>query len=348
LDFAGVATKSKIQYKGGNLMDTPSFESRAIGCLMGLAIGDAMGAPVEGWSVGQIKEKYGRVEGFLRPDSVVTDDTEYAIMTAKLLLKFGPTITLQNIIDTWMEMIKEGELAGGGFSTSGAINHLREGVLPPACGRNKPDSYSDGAAMRIAPAGIVFAGNPKKAADFAALEAQITHGGEGVYGAQAVAAAVSSAMAGYGWEAAIEAALNAVPENSWIYRQIEKAVSIGTSCDCVFEAVDELHDKIGILHYFWTSMAPEAVPLALGVYAAAKGQFRDSILGGVNVGRDADTIAAIAGALGGATSGSESVPKQWWEKIRPATGKYVRKAKDLDVVELARALTALAEKEATS
>lgn len=326
-------------------MDKPSFLSRAVGCLVGLAIGDAMGAPVEGWSVDQIREKYGRVEGFLRPESVVTDDTEYAIMTAQLLLRFGSKITLKNITDTWLEMIEESQLMGGGFSTSGAINHLRRGVMPPACGRNKPDSYSDGAAMRIAPAGIVYAGKPQQAAAFASLEAQITHGGEGVHGARAVGAAVASAMAGCCWETVIEEALMAVPENSWIYRQIKRAVSIGQRHNCVFEAVGELYDEIAILQYFWTSMAPEAVPLAFGVYAAARGEFQASVLGAVNVGRDADTIAAIAGALGGATSGSESIPKEWWDKIRPATGKYVLTAKGQDIVQLAHELVALAQKE---
>ncbi len=325
-------------------MDKPTFESRAVGCLVGLAIGDAMGAPVEGWSVEQIREEHGRVEDFLRPDSVVTDDTEYAIMTAQLLLKFGTEITLENIKDTWLEMIGNSQLMGGGFSTSGAINHLRSGVMPPACGRNKPDSYSDGAAMRIAPAGIVFAGKPQQAASFASLEAQTTHSGEGVYGAQAVAAGVASAMAGNDWEIVIEEALRSIPQNSWTYRQMEKAIAIGKRHDCVFEAVGELYDEIAILQYFWTSMAPEAVPLAFGAYVAGRGDFRASVLGGVNVGRDADTIAAIAGALGGATSGSESIPQEWWQKIRPATGKYVLTAKDQDIVHLARSLVTLARK----
>jgi len=329
-------------------MEKPTFESRAIGTLVGLAIGDAMGAPVEGWSVDQIREKYGRVEDFLRPDSVVTDDTEYAIMTAQLLLKYGPGISLQDIIDTWLEMIGDSQLMGGGFSTSGAINHLRNGVMPPACGHNKPHSYSAGAAMRIAPAGIVFAGKPQQAADFALLESQITHGGEGVFGAQAVAAGVASAMAGSDWQTVVEEALRAIPENSWTYRQIAKAVSIGKRHDCVFEAVGELYDEIAILQYFWTSMAPEAVPLALGVYAAARGEFRDSVLGGVNVGRDADTIAAIAGALGGATSGIEGIPDEWKQKIRPATGKYVLSAKDQDLVGLARKLVVLSQGEVTN
>jgi ADP-ribosylglycohydrolase len=137
-------------------------------------------------------------------------------------------------------------------------------------------------------------------------------------------------MAGSDWQTVVEEALRAIPENSWTYRQIAKAVSIGKRHDCVFEAVGELYDEIAILQYFWTSMAPEAVPLALGVYAAARGEFRDSVLGGVNVGRDAD------------------IPDEWKQKIRPATGKYVLSAKDQDLVGLAHKLVVLSQGEVTN
>ena len=68
-------------------MEKPTFESRAIGTLVGLAIGDAMGAPVEGWSVDQIREKYSG--GGFSTRSVVTDDTEYAIMTPNYCLSMA-------------------------------------------------------------------------------------------------------------------------------------------------------------------------------------------------------------------------------------------------------------------
>ncbi len=63
---------------------------------------------------------------------------------------------------------------------------------------------------------------------------------------------------------------------------------------------------------------PEAVALAFGAYAAADGDFVESVLTAVNMGRDADTTAAVAGALAGATRGASSIPPDWAAAIGPA------------------------------
>ncbi len=63
--------------------------------------------------------------------------------------------------------------------------------------------------------------------------------------------------------------------------------------------------------YPWTDLAPEAVALAFGAYAAADGDFEQAVLTAVNMGRDADTTAAVAGALAGATQGVAAVPEHW-------------------------------------
>ena len=70
---------------------------RIYGCLIGQAVGDALGAPTEGMSVQGIRDKYGWIEGFVSDDPVGTDDTEYAMLTAKIILKYGKALTLENM-----------------------------------------------------------------------------------------------------------------------------------------------------------------------------------------------------------------------------------------------------------
>ncbi len=73
--------------------------------------------------------------------------------------------------------------------------------------------------------------------------------------------------------------------------------------------------------YPWTDLAPEAVALAFGAFLAADGSFADAVTGAVAMGRDADTTAAIAGALAGAHGGLDGIPVDWRERIGPVTGR---------------------------
>ena len=60
----------------------------------------------------------------------------------------------------------------------------------------------------------------------------------------------------------------------------------------------------------------ETVPVALALFFLAAGDPRDAILFGANFGRDADTIASMAGALAGAFRGASALPAAWVEKVR--------------------------------
>jgi len=87
--------------------------------------------------------------------------------------------------------------------------------------------------------------------------------------------------------------------------------------------------------YPWTDLAPEAVALAFGAYASADGDFRDAVLTAVNMGRDADTTAAVAGALAGATQGVSAIPPDWATAIGPARGSCLPAMAGHHVLEVA-------------
>ena len=71
--------------------------------------------------------------------------------------------------------------------------------------------------------------------------------------------------------------------------------------------------------------ARETVPVALSLFYLANGDPRQTILYGANFGRDADTIASMAGALAGALHGVSALPEAWVEKIR-ASGRRDQEA----------------------
>ncbi|MFD8268289.1 ADP-ribosylglycohydrolase family protein, partial [Streptomyces althioticus] len=91
--------------------------------------------------------------------------------------------------------------------------------------------------------------------------------------------------------------------------------------------------------YPWTDLAPEAVALAFGAYATADGDFEQAVLTAVNMGRDADTTAAVAGALAGATQGVAAVPERWAAAITPARGTCLPAMAGHHVLDIADLLT---------
>jgi ADP-ribosylglycohydrolase len=313
---------------------------RVYGALIGQAVGDALGAPTEGMTRQEITSKYGWVDDFVSDDPAGTDDTEYAVLSARIILKHGHQLTPADVTAAWREALvgQDGGFYGGGVSEMTAISNLKAGLAAPQTGTDNHAMASDGTAMRIAPVGVFCAGDPQEAARLAAIDAQVSHARDGIYCGQAIAAAVAAALVESSWEAVIEAGLAVVPPGSWSARMITSAVDIGRRAPGPRPGVDQLYEAVSLFHYPWASVAPEATALAFGVLAAARGDYVDAVLAGVNVGRDADTIAAMAGGMAGALHGAQAVPKRWRDRINRVRGHCIKAVAGTDLAELAGAL----------
>ena len=321
-----------------------SVRDRARGALLGLAVGDALGAPAENMKPSEIRRRWGRIEGFVTDAPVGTDDTEYAIFSGLLLARHGAALTVAHVEEAWHRWIADLEnepFRGAGFSERGTLENLRRGLAAPISAQHR-HAWSDGLAMRAAPFGVFAAGRPAEAARLVAVDGTVSHEGEGIFGGQAVAAGVAAAMAGARQEAVIAAGLSVVPEDSWTARSLRRAVAAAERCrlnpsTSQLETERAVRSAVVIGGYPWTDLAPEAVGLAFGAFIAADGDFRGSVLTAVNMGRDADTTAAVAGALAGALGGVDAIPPEWAEAIRPATGSCLPSVAGhhvLDVAEL--------------
>jgi len=319
--------------------------ARARGCLIGLAIGDALGSPTEGKKISDIKSRWGRVTDFLSQDQSGTDDTEYALFSARLLLKHERALTSEIVADAWKRDIisDNNRYKGAGFSEMLTIANLQAGLIPPLSGQHL-HSWSDGLAMRVAPYGIAASGDPLLAATLAGIDGAVSHADEGIFSGQAVAAAVALAMTGAEADDLSTTALKVIPEDSWTARAIKKGVAIANESADVWTALEPLSQNLVCHYYHWADIAPEAVSLAFGILTAARGDFTESVLGAINIGRDADTIAAIVGAITGARSGIEAIPQQWCTRITKAKGICIKTVAGMDIQYTADELGALAMK----
>ncbi|EYT80550.1 adhesin, partial [Streptomyces sp. Tu 6176] len=101
---------------------------RARGALLGLAVGDALGAPAENLRPSEIRARWGRITGYVAARPAGTDDTEYALFSGLLLARHGSALTPAHVEAAWHEHITvraEGPFRGAGFSERGTLENLR-------------------------------------------------------------------------------------------------------------------------------------------------------------------------------------------------------------------------------
>ena len=231
-----------------------------------------------------------------------------------------------------------GLAVGDALGLYGAAANLERGIMPPLSGEDNAGNYDDGAAMRIAPIGIICAGDPERAAEMAEIDAQVTHYRDGIWAAQAVAASVAAAMVDASTEEIIETGLKFVPNNSWLGRALDRAMKICAEEKNMEQSWGRLHAEL------WTSShsaSAEAIPQAYALFRLTNGDFRRGLFWGANFGRDADTIGSVVGALSGAKHGLKAIPPDWIEKVRKPSGVCLEFAAREDISAIADELANL-------
>jgi ADP-ribosylglycohydrolase len=308
--------------------------TRAYGCLVGSAIGDAMGMPASFMSPDKIKRIYGRITDFLPPDKEqiahgmleegeITDDTEESLIIAEVLAearKFDEALFIEKM-RSWATEKKMLESTVIGPSTRRFLNAIVNGGDPSEVGKL---GDTNGGAMRVAPVGIFYHGRIDQAIEAAIASARPSHGSKpGLASSAAIAAAIAVAVEGNCSPSdVLKAAILGAEAGEKSGFDIP-APSVTARIRLAIELVDRnpsmsLDAKCYTLYqYIGAGMKSyESIPLSLGIFYAALGDFQSGLLATINIGDDADTNGAIAGALCGAFCGSERINPTWIEKLR--------------------------------
>ncbi|MFB9554099.1 ADP-ribosylglycohydrolase family protein [Streptomyces roseoviridis] len=340
----------------------PSLDDRITGSLLGAAVGDALGGPVEGYTPEQIAERHGgRVTGVVGPwngaewrtarpiapyhkgDGHVTDDT---LMTHALIRVYEKVrdhldahAVAEHLVPELMDRtvwIPELEaealpLQRIFLAEKWIVTRLHYGHADPR-EAGTGNIVNCGAAMYMAPVGLVNAANPPaayaEALDIAGAH-QSSYGREaaGVFAAAVAAACLPGATPGSVVEATLSlakdgtrAAIEAVADVAAAHRDFETALAPLRRAVAPFDSVGPDYRRPSLdarrpsrLH------AIEELPIALGMLLVGEGDYRRTVLGAVNYGRDCDSIATMAGAISGALHGASAVPAEWAKQVAEAS-----------------------------
>jgi ADP-ribosyl-[dinitrogen reductase] hydrolase len=294
--FANSVDKGNIMIAMDGLRGT---SDRAVGALVGLAIGDALGAPVEFQPRGTFEPVTDlRAGGYFKlPAGAWTDDTAMALCLAESLLEH-PSFSPQDLLDRFCRWASNGEntstsvCVGIGQNTLRVLgNFHRNGTLFAPETRQKSDG--NGAAMRLAPVALRHWRNPLDARSIAILQSRTTHYSDlSASACEYLAAILCELIAGRNWSDALRVRLDL------------------ESPETILEIANET----------WHLRSPDSISssgyvvhtLEAAIWAVeTTDSFEEAVLKAVNLGDDADSVGAVAGQLAGARYGLSEIPLRW-------------------------------------
>jgi ADP-ribosylglycohydrolase len=277
--------------------DRPAFDA-----LVGLAVGDAIGARFEGQGPDPVR----LVVPLDPPDPPArwTDDTQMALGVMEVLLAQG-SIVEDRLAEAFARRYEPWR--GYGTAMHRILPRIREGEPWHALTQDvfPGGSFGNGAAMRVAPLGAFFC---EDAAELVVSEADrsasVTHAHpEGRAGAVAVALAAWLAAASRGGPAPdARESLTAVHRRLGHQLQVARRVAL---------AVDLDGDAHGRLGPNWPPTAQETVPLGLWIALRHLDDYETAVRTALAVGGDTDTLAAIVGGIVAARTGAAAIPEAW-------------------------------------
>ncbi|HZQ35426.1 MAG TPA: ADP-ribosylglycohydrolase family protein [Dehalococcoidia bacterium] len=320
-------------------MSATAERDRFAGCLLGGAVGDALGAPIEFWSLATIRQRLGAngLTGYLRAygrRGAITDDTQMTLFTAEGLLRADNRGREKGIVDPvaivhraylrWLRTQDERPPAtvapddgwlfalpelhsrrAPGNTCIGALSSGRVGTIAAPLN----DSKGCGGVMRAAPAGLARA-DPDAAFALGRDLAAITHGHvDGALPAGFLAALVALLCRGSSLTDAVgraRALLLAEPRHTGTLAAVDAALALAESGR---EPGAELVETLGA---GWTG--EEALAIALYCALVAR-NFAHGVLLAVNHSGDSDSTGSIAGNILGATLGTADIPPAWLAEL---------------------------------
>ncbi len=301
-----------------------------LGCLLGMAVGDAIGLPFEGMHPRRIRKMLGQnplEHRFIAGRGMCSDDTEHACMTALSLIqcdndpeKFARLLAWR--LKWWFARIP----AGIGMATLRASVKLWLGSTPQNAGVR---SAGNGPAMRAPIIGLYALDNPELLKEFLIRSTMLTHNDtRALDGAYLVAIATRQACLHAGSRVDPEDFLVLAPQHV-SDEQLLKHVGLAVSCARAKQGPEAFLDALK-LDKGVTGYINHTVPAAIYCWFRHPHDFRAAIETAVRLGGDTDTVAAVVGGIMGASLGPGAIPETWTRRLIdwPLTNDWITRLAD--------------------
>jgi len=285
--------------------------ARYCGCLLGLAVGDAVGTALEFSPPGTFEPITDMVGGgpFGLEPGQWTDDTSMALCLAESLITcrgFDPADQMRRYVRWWREgyLSSTGACFDIGTTTRAALAAF-ERTGEPYCGSADPRAAGNGSIMRLAPVPLYYAGRPEEAIQKAADSSRTTHGAPvAVDACRYLAGLIVGALRGASKEELTAPGFSPVPE---LWKRAPLCLEISAIAQGSFRRRNPPAIR-------GTGYVVQTLEAALWAFHCTD-DFRTGCLRVVNLGDDADTTGAVFGQIAGAYYGEHGIPSDWRARL---------------------------------
>ena len=282
------------------------LKDRFRGCLLGLAIGDALGTTLEFKAPGSFEPIHDMVGGgpFNLAPGEWTDDTSMALCLAESLVSCQG-MDLADQMQRYLHWYREGYLSSTGFcfdigNTVRSALERFDRTGDPVSGSTDPYSAGNGSIMRLAPVAMYFVHDNQASIRNCAKSSLTTHGTRmAVDACRYFGSLISGALRGVSKDTLLSE--HFFKDNEQLVREIDE-IARGSFKE------KEPPDIQG------TGYVVKSLEAALWAFFRSE-SFESGCLLAVNLGNDADTTGAVYGQIAGAYYGESGLPVKWREQI---------------------------------
>lgn len=290
-------------------MHKGKLKSKFLGCLIGAAIGDGLGAWREGRRIAEKEDIASLAEKV--EELAYTDDTHMTIGVVESLIQ-SRGFDGEHMAQTFIKNYEAEPWRGYGPGPPRVFRMIKRGEPWDSAASKiyRGGSFGNGSAMRVAPIGLLYSNNPAKLREIAYKSSSITHSHElGKEGAALQAYAVALALNTPSDEEIDREAFLLKLQN-FAQTQLYKEKIANTK-----ELLGE-QDRARVVAVLGNGIeALNSVPTAIYCFLKQPKSYKDSVIYAISLGGDTDTIASMAGAISGAYLGIEAIPQEWRLKL---------------------------------
>ena len=283
-------------------------EDRIVGCILGTAVGDAIGLPYEGLSRRRASRLLGlpNQHRFIFGRGMVSDDTEHTCLVAQALIRSeGDIDRFQHSLAWGLRRWLLGFPAGIGMATLRSVVRLWMGFSPE---RSGVFSAGNGPAMRAAVLGVALGDSTLR--DFVRASSRMTHTDpKAEMGAFAVALAAQLASRNTTVEPDsyldhLQSQIGSdEPEFMRLISNVVASVNAGQNTEAFADSIGLTTGVSGYVYH--------TVPVAIHAWLSHQQDCREAITTVVRCGGDTDSTGAMVGGIVGAAVGRSGIPEDW-------------------------------------
>ncbi|MDQ3398365.1 MAG: ADP-ribosylglycohydrolase family protein [Deinococcota bacterium] len=208
--------------------------------------------------------------------------------------------SLERTTAAWLKLAAEASDLRLTLSQLAALTNLRDGKTPPVTGHDNPHYFDDTACYRSLVTAIFYADDLGTALEATRLDAGITNAEDGIWGAQAITAALVMAVRGADPSDCVDAAVQQLPKTSWIFEATTRALACVQEGQTAFDLVAKLEATIVNHAYNYGDAAPETLPAVLATIMSTRGDVERAFLVALALPRITSSLAPLLGAFCGA------------------------------------------------